>query len=228
MKRLHKMGIKLLGGLLLMTILTGCGNTSNHKETKDNVQTTIKSKAPRTAEETAVESKFGPLFDFLEQEDKDFSKVAKYSAGLSVKKLEKGEYVVESEKRVVFRELPLSNSGEYQNIDNGVDKNSKINIENIRNINKFLSPVIPTKEFKKLKIFDVLAKHPETELSTITYKVDTDMPLIKEIMESYRIEKAEDTYLHLSYEGDSDYSFLLDVSTKNKSYTLILSLKFDK
>lgn len=57
-------------------------------------------------------------------------------------------------------------------------------------------------------VTSVLAKHPKTELTTISYEVDKDFPLLNEIIGELGLEDVESASIRLS-RSHNEYSYQL-------------------
>ena len=220
----------------MMVGISGCGVSGNHQDTSSSI-TESRVKASRTPEEAAVEAQFEPLFEFLAAEKKDFSRVERYSSSFDVAVLDKenDEYSTVENVRILFDNLSLSNEGIYltKNSENSSSDVVKLDVQtgnivqtnqNVK-INHYIVPVITTEEIRENPVSNYLVKHPETELTSISYKVTPHLSFIKMMVDEYQIKDVKNTQLYLSKKGQNEYSFQVGVTSNDGSmYTLSLSL----
>ena len=220
----------------MMTGISGCGASGNHQDTSSSM-TKSGVKASRKPEEAAVEGHFEPFFTFLEAEQKDFSRVERYSSSFDVAVLDKenDEYSTVENVRILFDNLSLSNEGIYltKNSENSSSDVVKLDVQtgnivqtnqNVK-INHYIVPVITTEEIRENPVSNYLVKHPETELTSISYKVTPHLSFIKMMVDEYQIKDVKNTQLYLSKKGQNEYSFQVGVTSNDGSmYTLSLSL----
>ena len=238
MKKNTKRLIQIIGGIIMMTGISGCGASGNHQDTSSSI-TESRVKASRTSEAVAVEAQFEPLFEFLAAEKKDFSRVERYSSSFDVDIFneEIGEYVTVNSDRILFDNLRLSNEGMYsiKNNEKFIEHMVELDIRNgvviqtdtDSEINHYIIPTIVTEEIRQNMINAYSTNHPETALTTLSYKATSNLSFIKMMIDKYQIKEVKDTQLYMSKQGDAEYSFQIGVTSKErKSYTLSISVTF--
>lgn len=199
----------LLGYLIIMTNLSGCSevNAANNPATSSSIN---------QREARAVETQFEPLFQFLAEDKKDFSKLKRYYSSYHMKEF-KGDESIKYEEHVVrFDELETSNEGSYI-----VTKEEEVTTYPIvfdpvvgavgRDSISFHPLVMRTVDLHILEnypVTSVMAEHPKTELTTISYEVDKDFPLLNAIIEELELEGVESASIRLS-RSHNEYSYQL-------------------
>ncbi len=219
--RLFTLVVSILGGIFIMTTLSAC-NTDNIPEN-------------RTKEEYNVENSFQPVFDFLEEDPKDFSNVESFSSWIFIQSLGSenseeifGFSVKESENKL---------SGTYSVTENSTEttypifltRNGDLEFQGEVPQESLLSLLIQTvkkAEFENLTISDVMAEHPETDMRTITYNVEANHPILKETVNHFNIQNIEFADISLTWRGDSNYTIQLTISNKEMLYSIIQNLTF--
>ena len=206
MKSLWKRGLLILGGVILMTA-AAC--------TKEPIPDN------RTKEQYELEQEFQPLFDFLAEEKKDFSKISKYKSTLFETERKTN---IEKSYGVNFDKLIYSKDGTYTITEDGkaveylvsVNENNKLFYPSsvpIEYDDNLFNLHLEKDLFEKLPISDYTAEHPETYLKDISYEVDSSIPFLKQLMERYDINQNADISLYIEnyYEGD-DMVYVIRIS----------------
>lgn len=209
-----------------MTTLHGCVNTDSKKTDE------IENKTSRTVEEAAVEAEFEPLFEFLSQEEKDFSNVNSFVSDLRI--MEKTNTVLEENSLLLktygsdrpnlsgyFREVMKNQENKYDvRLNTEGELIFKDSVPQKYNSELYFVD-IALDDIKNGKIVNYSSNHPETDLVTLTYEMDSNLPLVKVIETYYGIQDSiVSTTLSLSKQGDDEFDVLFILSTKEKSYSL--------
>ncbi|HEL9645009.1 TPA: hypothetical protein U0K67_001228 [Streptococcus suis] len=231
--------MKLVGGISLMTILNGCAYADEGNTQVTDPPASSDTGASRTAEEAAVEAQFEPLFEFLAAEKKDFSNVQTYVSGLSIDTtssnltLEDNNLVLklsDAESQIFsgyFNER-LNEQGLKYN-DEGVKYDvhfvaNEVVFENTTSekfIHDLYFPIVATTDIKEGIVTSYSTNHPETELETLDYKLDKDLPLFKTMQSYFNIqEPIQSASLSLSNQGRKEFNAVFAISTDIKYYTL--------
>ena len=238
MKKNTKRLIQIIGGIIMMAGISGCGVSGNHQDTSSSI-TESRVKASRTPEEAAVEAQFGPLFEFLAAEQKDFSKVKSFSGGLSISRFdaEKDEYVGFKSWDIIFAELETSDKGLYKIFENDmvVTYSATINhltgeitfLESNIELNQYVLPTVQTEELHNLKISSYRSGHPETELISLSYKTGETFSIIKQIVDEYKIENIDGMRISMQQQGNKEFSFQVSVGNEQYHYIIGFSITFE-
>ena len=233
MKKNTKRLIQIIGGIIMMAGISGCGASGNNPETP----TESRVKASRTPEEAAVEAQFEPLFEFLAAEKKDFSRVERYSSSFTISVLNEAgnEYIEEESYDLVFENISDGKGGKYSITRNGEKREYAIDLnEDKRTIafqsdmqlNQFVFPILEFRELADYEISDYLLIHPETELKTVAYHSDSQFPIISQIVEENKISSIDKTELSFSKRGDNEYGALIGVISSERMLLISLSISF--
>ncbi len=225
MKLLKKEILSLFGTLLLIVTLSAC-NTDNIPEN-------------RTKEEYNVENSFQPVFDFLEEDPKDFSNMESFSSNFSI--IDKDTYEKDEESySLLLKSSSEKFSGTYRVQIDGLTTEYLISVINNLEIkpeneipeefNKLniLLPIIPTSEIKKLNVDDYLAKHPETELKAIYYQIPKNYTIFQNLINTYNISEITSTDMAFSLSGDVEYTMQYSIITNQKMYVVTQNITFKR
>ena len=234
MKKNTKRLIQIIGGIIMMTGISGCGASGNHQDTSSSI-TESRVKASRTPEAVAVEAQFEPLFEFLAAEKKDFSRVERYYSSLSIENKEvedEEEYVLKFEKLAESNEGKYIYTSEVQETDSivlldrdmGTVKFSNSEIQT--NINPFLINVIHSEDFTECSISSYLSNHSKTELIDIFYNIDEQFPVISSVIDYYKIENIKTLQASVSRMGRNEYSYQFLISSTTKRYIFGAAITF--
>lgn len=214
-----------------MTTLHGCVNTDSKKTNE------IENKTSRTVEEAAVEAEFEPLFEFLSQEEKDFSNIRRYSFILTIVKRENSSSEVSEE--ISFH---LTNDNNLLNgkikIINATTKEEKVfpvkledgklvYLEDIpedkllHDVNQFLQFTIEKKEIENLVVSNYIGEHPETDMVDIGYELPMNSKIIKDFNTIKSVQNIEDVSFGITKRGDGEFEFLLSINSPEYMYILV-------
>ena len=226
MKKNTKRLIQIIGGIIMMIGISGCGASGNNPETP----TESRVKASRTPEEAAVEVQFEPLFEFLAAEKKDFSKIQTFISDLSIDSkdttLEENTLVLklsDNTKRTFSGYFSEEIDGKEVRYNVNLEENG-LGFEGVtpEKFNKNLYFVKVNKsDIKKGTVVSYSMHHPETELETLTYELDESLPLFKTMRAFFNIqEPIVSATLSLSNQGGQEFNAVFMLSTDEKSYSL--------
>lgn len=224
--------IQVLGGIMIMILIAGCNLTSNQAETPSTTVTSNHDGATRTAEEAAVEAQFEPLFQFLAEEKKDLSKLKRYYSSYSKDEVKEDELIGHDYHVVRFDELDTSFDGSYIVTKEEETTTYPVVFDPAEGVigrdTISLHPlVMQTADLSVLKnypVTSVLAKHPKTELTTISYEVDEKFPLLKAVIEELGLEGVTSASVRLSRSFD-EYSYQLTFVNEDFVYVIDTLIK---
>nr|WP_143877374.1 GatB/YqeY domain-containing protein [Streptococcus gordonii] len=222
MKHLSKLIVLLLGGLLIMVSLGACGEKIPENRTKEQYE---------------LEKEFQPLFDFLAEEKKDLPNVKIYYSSVYITdrktktregrsiRLENpgteipGEYKIEDGKNV--KRIPVTFQSDKIIYKNNVEESEKYNMD-IFNLQ--LTP----KFFSSLSISDYMAKHPETYMKRIDYRVKDNYEFLSHLKKRYGFVEECPTDVNVIINGHGDYELQIEIIDSNKIATITNSIVLDE
>ncbi|HEL9645011.1 hypothetical protein NF419_04875 [Streptococcus suis] len=236
MKTIQKNIMKILGGIALIIALNGCTLADEYNQWATEQPASSETGAPRTAEEAAVEAQFEPLFEFLAAEKKDFSNVTRYNSDFVIYNDRDSTDIsvpVYEDYAVGFYSLLDTNEGIYsvtkenktEEIAISLDKSTGEILSNGTELHPYATmPVIDLTILKEFPVDGVRADHPETELTSISYDIDDNFVLLKELKDYLELETIEDPMLMLHKQGN-EYSFTLSFSSGEFGYGVSTFIK---
>ncbi|ABV11049.1 putative lipoprotein [Streptococcus gordonii] len=191
----------------------------------------------RTKEQYELEKEFQPLFDFLAEEKKDLSNVKIYYSSVYITdrktktregrsiRLENpgteipGEYKIEDGKNV--KRIPVTFQSDKIIYKNNVEESEKYNMD-IFNLQ--LTP----KFFSSLSISDYMAKHPETYMKRIDYRVKDNYEFLSHLKKRYGFVEECPTDVNVIINGHGDYELQIEIIDSNKIATITNSIVLDE
>lgn len=192
MKRLLALML-VLGGVLVM--VTGC---------------TVF--ADKQSDEAQVKQDMKPFFDFLAEENKDFSKVKSYVSSVLV--------LGDSKKK--FRVTYTNNRTFYQILDSNGDiiQETSVSIVNNQLVyedtsiepfpNDWFFVTIPTSVIDQAEVTDVMASHPETYMRDMTLKVTDNPSFLQKLREQQG--SSTDGAVNVYFQSTSQKKFDVNVT----------------
>lgn len=216
MKHLSKLIVLLLGGLLIMVSLGACGEKIPENRTKEQYE---------------LEKEFQPLFDFLAEEKKDLSNVKLFSSKIFMmdestgNKISRsvylqpdntGEYIIEQEGQTT--EFPVHYHNMKLQYDKEVSQEYDLDVLNLK-----LEPQF----FKKLSVFDDMAKHPGTGMKRIDYNIVDTSKYFNNLKEKYGFKKDCSTNVDVMINSKGHFELILEFSDKGRLLVITNSIMVD-
>ncbi|RFU49950.1 hypothetical protein DDV22_11245 [Streptococcus chenjunshii] len=191
-----------------------------------------------TKEQYELEQEFQPLFDFLAQEKKDFSKVSVYKSSIYITN---NETEAEKEYSVSFEKLPNNTSGIYSITENdqktdypvSLDDNGELTYPDA--VPEAFDTAVFNLTFEKgffqsLPISDYLAEHPETYLKDITYDLDDKSSYFSPIKKKYNLSDNATLFLRAKqlYGNNKNliYNIRIIMEDKKQTFDFINTVSF--
>ncbi|CEL89770.1 conserved lipoprotein of unknown function [Streptococcus sanguinis] len=216
MKQVSKIIILLLAGILIMIGLSACGEKIPENRTKEQYE---------------LEKEFQPLFDFLAEEKKDFSNVKLYSSKIFMI----DENANSKISRIVY--LKPDNTGEYAIEQGGQITEFLVHYHNRElQYNKevpqeydldVLNLKLEPQFFKKLSIFDYMAKHPGTGMKRIDYDTVDTSKYFNNLKEKYGFKKDCSTNVDVMINSKGHFELILEFSDKKRLLVITNSIMVD-
>ena len=175
MKKFLNLTLILLGGLLIMTACT---------------KPEEKIPSNRTKEQYELEKEFKPLFDFLAEDKKDFSKVKSYESKVIITENKVDtDYTatIENADKVLYT---IKRSDGEENFQATIKDNKLTYLEPVPSEtypDEFFFLTLKPEFFKPLKITDYLRKHSETDMKTISYDLLPNNSLLEQLRKKYNL-----------------------------------------
>ena len=87
-------------------------------------------------------------------------------------------------------------------------------------------PVIHFEDIQERKITDFLRNHSETELTTLSYELNSELPVLRKLLGMYKLQKEDiqTAVLNLSKSGNTEFRANLIVYTSEKIISLSIGI----
>ena len=200
----------LIGGVILMTATTLTGCSLGGETIPKN----------RTKEQYEFEKTFEPMFEFLEQDKKDFTGLKSYTSDVYIKnqaEVKKYEVDLDINQADIKGNYTIT-LGENKETTSVTYSNGKLNYGSEINPlfdEEILNLMVSRDYFASLDV-EKTFKSAETELSDIIYQPENQSELYKKIVEKYNLPSDTKLSVSLGYAYYDRYDILLSLESKEK------------
>ena len=200
----------LIGGVILMTATTLTGCSLGGETIPKN----------RTKEQYEFEKTFEPMFEFLEQDKKDFTGLKSYTSDVYIKnqaEVRKYEVDLDINQADIKGDYTITR-GDTKETVHVTYSNGKLNYESEIDPlfdEEIINLMVSRDYFASLDVKKTF-KSAETELSDIIYQPENQSELFKKIVEKYNLPTDTKLSVSLGYAYYDRYDILLSLESEEK------------
>lgn len=215
--------LSILGGIILMAYAANGFRLPGDYTPKN-----------RTTEQYDFEGTFNPMFDFLEQKEKGFTRIKRYSSYISIinasgEEEENYKIVLDTKQNPIIGTYKIEKGGSSQEVpvtySNGhLQYEGELNPpfdEEIFNLS------INKSYFESLDVKEIF-KSAETELSDIIYKPENQSELFEKLVKKYNLPADTKLSVSLGYAHYNRYDILMNFESKQKTLQISTAITFEK